>query len=597
MDRKSIIVLTVSLLLMLLWPKLVDQMYPRKPLPKQTNVVLSASNEVRTAAESPTMRAATNALTSSTNVTSLINADAPEELLVVTNSDGFYTFTSHGGGIKLITLKDYREAIECGKTTAAEARLATLNTKARHPVLAMSENSGLDDNGIYELSRTTNGVQAQKTLTNGLIITKSFHFETNFLLTATVRLENSATHVMKIPEQEIIAGTATPIGDHDNGMNVGAYWYNGSKAEQIQESWFQNKTLFFFPGTPRTEFSGGEKNVGWVAVHNQFFALAAIPQEPALRVMARRIELPPPSEAVYTNDSKVVRKPLGYETALVYPATNLLAGQAVERKINLYAGPREYKRLARIGDQFKTDLDPVMGFGFFGFFSKALLLSMNGLHAMGLAYGLAIIVITVIVKLLFWPLTNASTKSMKRMQALQPEIAKLKEKYKDDPQKLSRKQMEFFKEQKINPVAGCLPMLLQIPVFFGFYRMLQSAIELRGASFLWACDLSQADTVWRLPFLNNFPLNPMPLLMGITMLYQARITPVSPGVDPAQQKMMKYMPLMMMVFLYNMSAGLTLYWTVQNLLTILQTKMTKATDVTTTTGKTQVTIHPPKKKK
>ena len=118
-------------------------------------------------------------------------------------------------------------------------------------------------------------------------------------------------------------------------------------------------------------------------------------------------------------------------------------------------------------------------------------------------------------------------------------------------------------------------MFLQLPVFLGFYRMIQSAIELRGAKFLWVCDLSRPDTLFIIPGL-NFPFNPLPLVMGVTMLWQARLTPASPGMDPAQQKIMKYMPLMFLVILYNFSAGLTLYWTVQNLLTIAQTKLTRA---------------------
>src|SRR6185369_963184 len=120
-------------------------------------------------------------------------------------------------------------------------------------------------------------------------------------------------------------------------------------------------------------------------------------------------------------------------------------------------------------------------------------------------------------------------------------------------------------------------MFLQLPVFLGFYRMIQSAIELRGASFLWVCDLSRPDTLFIVPGL-NFPFNPLPLVMGVTMLWQARLTPPSPGMDPMQQKIMKYMPLMFLFILYNFSAGLTLYWTVQNLLTIAQMKLTRAKD-------------------
>ena len=134
------------------------------------------------------------------------------------------------------------------------------------------------------------------------------------------------------------------------------------------------------------------------------------------------------------------------------------------------------------------------------------------------------------------------------------------------------------KENKINPVAGCLPMIIQIPVFFGFYRMLQAAIELRGASFLWAHDLSSPDTIATIA---GFPINPFPLLMGATMLWQAQLTPASPGMDAGQQRIMKYMPLMMMVFLYNFSAGLTIYWTVQNILSIAQMKLTRDKPLTT----------------
>jgi YidC/Oxa1 family membrane protein insertase len=122
-------------------------------------------------------------------------------------------------------------------------------------------------------------------------------------------------------------------------------------------------------------------------------------------------------------------------------------------------------------------------------------------------------------------------------------------------------------------------MLLQIPVFFGFYRMILSATELRGAPFLWACDLSKPDTIFVIPGL-DFPVNPLPRLMGATMLWQASLTPPSPGMDPMQQKMMKYMPLLFLFILYNFSAGLTLYWTVQNLLTIAQTKLTKTAPAT-----------------
>jgi YidC/Oxa1 family membrane protein insertase len=132
------------------------------------------------------------------------------------------------------------------------------------------------------------------------------------------------------------------------------------------------------------------------------------------------------------------------------------------------------------------------------------------------------------------------------------------------------------KENKVSPLGGCLPMVLQMPVFIGFFYMIRSAIELRGASFLWVADLSKPDTLFMIPG-TSFPFNLLPLLMGVTMLWQAHLTPPSPGMDPTQQKMMRYMPLIFLFMLYNFSAGLTLYWTVQNLLTIAQTKLTRTT--------------------
>jgi len=197
---------------------------------------------------------------------------------------------------------------------------------------------------------------------------------------------------------------------------------------------------------------------------------------------------------------------------------------------------------------------------------------MNGLHKTGLQYGWTVIAITVILKVVFWPLTRASINSQKRMQALQPQIQAIAEKYKDDPLKKHQKTTEFLKEQKVSQFGSCLPTLLQIPVFFGFYWMLRNAIELRGAHFLWVNDLSQPDTV---AYLAGFPVNPLPLIMGATQLWQSALTPPAPGMDPGQQKVMKFMPVLFIALLYRMSAGLTLYWTVQNLLSILQMKLTK----------------------
>jgi YidC/Oxa1 family membrane protein insertase len=407
---------------------------------------------------------------------------------------------------------------------------------------------------------------------------------TNFLVHTTIRLENRSKEPLALPAQEWIVGTATPLSPDDDGMAVGTMWYNGAKKEDISAGWFANRTLGCFPGTPRAEFRGGAGNVVWVAAHNQFFTLAAIPREPAPQVVVRRVDLPKPTEEQIRDDSRVIRSPEGFLSALVYPALILTPGQTLDREIHLYAGPKEYQTLARLAAQYDNNVDLVMDFGWFGFFSKALLLSMNWLHdVFSLSYGWAIIVITIIIKLLFWPLTQASTRSMKRMAALQPQMKAIADKYKDDPAKRNQKTMEFMKQNKVNPLGGCLPMMLQMPVFIGFFYMIRSAIELRGESFLWVGDLSRPDTLFIIPGF-DFPFNLLPLVMGATMLWQAHLTPPSPGMDPMQQKIMRYMPLIFVVFLYNFSAGLTLYWTVQNLLTIAQTKLTKPLPTTPAPG-------------
>jgi YidC/Oxa1 family membrane protein insertase len=591
MDRKSIVILVVSVVLLILWIPLTNRMYPPKPLPPRTNAVATASNRVSQAAASTSAAPVKPSIPAVAAATPTTPAGGPEELLVVTNANAIYTFTSRGGGLKLIELMQYPEAIECSREVPAERHFASLNTRAPVPALTILAGETLTTQTPFKLIRTETGVRAEHVSTNGLRVTKDFRFGTNYILNVTVRLENSGTQPIGLPAQEWVIGTATPPATQSSTPNTGFFWHNGIKAEQVNESWFANRTLGCIPGTARTEYAAGANNVHWAAVHNQFFTLAAIPTQPAGQVISRPVELPlAPGHP--TNGPAAP----GYQTALGYPSTVITGSGHLERQFAVYAGPKEYNTLARLGTQFKTDLDAIMNFGFFGFFSKMLLLSMNGLHSFGLPYGVAIILITIVIKLLFWPLTNASTRSMKRMQELQPQLKALQDKYKDEPQKMQAKMLEFYKENKVNPVGGCLPMLLQIPVFFGFYTMLQSAIELRGARFLWACDLSQADTIWRIPWFGDFPINPLPLIMGVTMLWQARLTPVSPGMDPVQQKMMKYMPLMFMFILYKMSAGLTLYWTVQNLLTIAQMKLTKTSGNTGGAAPKPTPVAPKKKR-
>jgi YidC/Oxa1 family membrane protein insertase len=470
---------------------------------------------------------------------------------------------------------------------------ALLNSGASAPVLALLGDPGLVGDGNFTLTQTRAGLRAEKNLPGGLRLLKEFHLGSNYLLTATVSLENTSHQPIALPAQQWVVGTATPMGPDDAGLYLGAMWCDGTNSPQdCAVSYFSpsTTTFFVFPRTPKTVYQEGTGNVAWAAVHNQFFTLMAMPKEPAQQLVAVPVKLP-----VLTATQSA--PPEGVQAALLYSAQTLPAGQTVERNITLYAGPKEYRTLALIGDQFNNHADLVMKFGFFGFFAKGLLLAMNWLHdATTLGYGWVIVLITVIIKVLFWPLTAASTRSMKRMQALAPEMAALKEKYKDDLQKFTQKQWEVYKKNKVSPLSGCLPMLIQTPIFIGFFTMIQSAIELRGAHFLWVADLSKPDTLFIIPGI-DFPFNLLPLLMGASMLWQSLITPPAPGMDPAQAKMMRYLPLVFLVFLYNYSAGLALYWTVNNLLTILQTKLTKNITVPAPATVTVSPLTPLSKKK
>jgi len=606
MDRKSIIALVVCFLVLMLWYPLVNKIYPPKPLPPgATNAysaTLSSTNRGTSTQAAPAV-----AEEPPTAPKPVVTANVPEELLTVANDNARYTFTTHGGGLKLVELLHYPETVSTHREKKTQTNnVATLNRFAVAPTLALLGGEAVQGDGVFTLARIDNGVRAEKTLTNGLTIVKDFQLSTNYLVMATVRLVNRSAQPLVLPAQEWVVGTASPLGPRDKGQAVGVLWYNGTKSEDLGGS------SYFSGGcrqpVPPQEYHGGASNVVWVTTHNQFFALAAMPQEPAQGLVIRRIDLPRPTGEEALLVATNAPTPQGYATAMVYPALTLAPNQTFERKLALYTGPKEYSTLARIAFRFNNNLDLVMNFGWAGFVSKALLLGMNWLHSvMKISYGWAIIAITVIIKAVFWPLTQASTRSMKRLQALQPQMNAIKEKYKDDPVKMNKKTMEFMKENKVSPLGGCLPMLLQIPVFFGFYSMIQSAVELRGASFLWIGDLSQTDTLFLIPGLGfipffgivgvGLPFNLLPLIMGATMLWQAHLTPPSPGMDPTQQKVMRYMPLMFLAFLYNYSAGLTLYWTVQNLLTILQTKLTRTAAGANVPAKVPVLTPPAKKRK
>ena len=271
----------------------------------------------------------------------------------------------------------------------------------------------------------------------------------------------------------------------------------------------------------------------WIASQDMYFVAAMLPRNGSERAIVRKMD-----------DGRVA---IG-----LYTQVKLEPGTAMSLKALTYMGPKEMDSLKAVDPSLAETVD----MGFFAFIAKPLLVLMNYFYRYVGNYGTAIIILTILIKIVFIPFSNASFKSMKNMSKLQPQINELKDKYKKDKEKLNKEIMALYKENKVNPAGGCLPILVQIPVFFALYRALLGAIELRHAPFmLWITDLSAKD-----------PLYITPIVMGATMFLQQKMTPATG--DPRQQQIMLFMPIVFTALFVNLPSGLVIYWTVNNILTI-----------------------------
>ncbi|MFQ5666785.1 MAG: membrane protein insertase YidC [Candidatus Binatia bacterium] len=251
------------------------------------------------------------------------------------------------------------------------------------------------------------------------------------------------------------------------------------------------------------------------------------------------------------------------EEKILFPITS----QAVERHLDVYIGPKVFDALDGVGH----GLSRAVNLGWFGFIALPLLHALNILYALTRNYGIAIILLTAVIKVIFLPLTQRSFRSMQAMQKLQPQMAKIRERFKDNSEQMNKEIMELYRRHKVNPLGGCLPMVLQVPVFIGLYEGLLNSVELRHAPFyLWINDLSAPDRLGslQLPFVQHPGIPVLTLLMGVSMFVQQWMTPTAG--DPTQQRVMMIMPLLFTFMFVNFPSGLALYWLVNNLLTIAQ---------------------------
>lgn len=293
--------------------------------------------------------------------------------------------------------------------------------------------------------------------------------------------------------------------------------------------------------------------IDWVGYEDAFFISAVIPDNPPKGTFKAHLL---PSGLL--------------EGTFLYPSISVEPSAQVSSQYTLYLGPRDLGILK----QLEKKLDRAVNFGWTDIIAKPLLYLLRFFNQYINNYGVSIIILTILIKILFWPLTHKSYKSMKEMQKLQPRMAKIREKYKDNKEKLNKEMMALYKTYKVNPMGGCLPMIIQIPVFFALFRLLGNSIELRHAPFmLWITDLSAPDRLFSFNF--KIPLMSPPygipvltLLMGASMFVQQKMTP-TPG-DPTQAKIMMFLPIIFTFMFINFPSGLVLYWLVNNILSIGQ---------------------------
>ena len=321
-------------------------------------------------------------------------------------------------------------------------------------------------------------------------------------------------------------------------------WYQYVDPQKIDDSYGHDGPAVSVGGSierPEVKKLNGESilgpNVLWGAFESKYFIASFIPENPSL------------TNVVMTRDAANMVAVGMKGRKEVIPG-----GQNSVFSYSLYLGPKQYDILKTMG----VGLESAIDFGWFKWLAIPALWILNFLHGFVLNYGIAIIILTTIIKIIFWPLGNLSYKSMNEMKKLQPKIEALKEKYKNDQSKIGQETMALYREHKVNPFSGCLPMLIQIPVFFGLYKALMYSIELRQSPlFFWIQDLSAKD-----------PYYITPIIMGATQFISQKMTPAMG--DPMQQKIMLFMPIIFTFFFLNFPAGLVIYWLFNNILQIGQ---------------------------
>ena len=551
MDRTAWIVVILCVIGLLTWTWWTSKHQPPRPVPpalSPTPLPLATAS----ASAAPLTPPSPTAAATATPAAEATPAFA-EKAEILRNDDVELRLTNRGGGI--------REASLLNQIAQGDKRVV-INSKDQLPIGAIIEQPNAPKLDEFALSREADGSVKCERNADNVIVRKKFFFppskekKDNFLAEMDIDLVNGGAQPYTNPGYFVALGSAAPIHPKDYSYYTRLVWCLNGKAKGVDVNWFGGGSGFFGIGqrAPQPFYQQELANADWAAVSDQFFTTLIAPlTAKANGVWGRRFDISPE------------QKMYGLTGALRMSGFQLPPGQTYSARFEIWAGPKLYHRLAQL-DHNEAE---IMDFGIFKIVSQFLLNFLNWLHGFIGSYGWSILALTAIIKIVLWPLQDKANRSMRRMSLLNPKIQELREKYKDDPTRMNQEVMKLYKDYGINPVGGCLPMMIQIPIFFGLFKMLGQAVELRNAQFLWVHDLSQPDTVASLPLLGySIPINIIPLCMAASQIWLMAMTPKTG--DATQRRVMMFTPLIFLFICYNFAAALALYYTTQNLFSIVQ---------------------------
>ena len=487
------------------------------------------------------------------------------------------TFTNKGAGVQTAQLLNHKRQLD------SQDEYVTINEDRPSPIGALSSGPERVDNSIWTLEdQTSNSVTFAKTTKENLRVTKTYRIPDDgrpYEIEMDLGISNESGASIDLADTDlryIYAGGAQPLHANEWSMQIGMFYRdNHYHAKTVDYFGGKGKVLGIFGRSekPYAVFPGEEKiseNLSYAGVNNQFYATLIQAVDPIDgKIWADKYKV----QHDGVDDTNKRGKVYGTELAIGIADLEIAPGQQKDLIYQIFMGPKRedifdsahserhlvmnYDQIPIFGDLFGWAISPL---------AKYLLKGLNWIYSWCGNYGVAIILLTIIVRLLMWPVYAKSSRSMKRMSKLAPLQKELKAKYEDDPQKLNQETMKLYREYNINPLGGCLPMFLQLPIFLGFYRMLWGAVELRHESFWFVQDLTMPD---QLTTIAGFTVNLLPILMAAASFGQMAMMPKTG--DSTQRMIFMLMPWMFLIFCYNFASGLALYWTVSNVFTIFQT--------------------------